>query len=200
MKPWTDLYVAHRAARTITNTKWATELRRRLVALADAGHCDRSVQGLFTYRKDKDHLQYWSIRGSGGTSASIALKNLPGLASAELTLMACVNRDEHLHEFTVMVEGRRADSSTWLLAAHLPDDREAAHNPTGDRQGLGACGHAALHCHVGPDFQTAPEVRVPLPPLGPVETLDWVITQVLPTAQFEPAPWPAVKAALQKAN
>lgn len=201
MKAWVDLYVAHRAARTIGNSKWSGELRKRLVALSEAGHCDPSIQGRFTYRKDKDDLLSWSILGqSGGASSSISLRKLPGLASADLTVMARVSRHDHLHEFTVMVEGHRADGSTWVLAVHLPDDRETPQNPSRDRQGLGACGHAALHCHVGPDLDTAPEVRVPLPPLGPVEILEWVITQILPTAPFEPAPWVAVQAALKKTN
>jgi hypothetical protein len=91
-----------------------------------------------------------------------------------------------------MVEGVRADNSTLAIAAHLPDDRKTQDNPTGDCQGLGACGHAALHCHVGPSMTTDPKVRVPMPPLGPAEILDWMIAQILPIQDFERAPWPSV--------
>jgi len=53
---------------------------------------------------------------------------------------------------------------------------------------------------VGPDREMAPEVRVPLPALGPVEVLEWVLSQLVPTAQFEPAPWADVQTALKKVS
>ena len=65
--------------------------------------------------------------------------------------------------------------------------------PGGDRQGSGACGHAAFHCHVGPTLDAEPKVRVPLPPLHPADALDWVLSQVVPG--YEPAPWSDVEAA-----
>ncbi len=61
-------------------------------------------------------------------------------------------------------------------------------------------GHAAFHYHVGPDRKTAPEARVPLPELGPVEAREWVLSQILPTAKFEPAPWAEVQTAQEKAS
>lgn len=198
MRAWIDLYSAHRVARTLTNKKWDSELRKRLIMLADSGHCDPSVEGRFTY-KTRDSLAQWGILGDR-ENESIALTNLPDLAVADLTVMALVSRTSppHLHQFTVMVEGLRQGGSPWALAVHLPDDRETAQNPSGDRQGLGAGSHAALHCHVGPDLDIAPQVRVPLPPLGPVELLDWVLSQILPNRDFEPAPWAVVKTALKK--
>jgi hypothetical protein len=78
--------------------------------------------------------------------------------------------------------------------------QEPARSQKGDRQGRGAGGHAALHCHVGPDLETAPEVRVPLPAINAAEALDWVLSQIIPTDGFEPAPWADVQAALQKAS
>lgn len=74
------------------------------------------------------------------------------------------------------------------MAIHLPKDRES----DGDRQGSGACGHAALHCHVGPTLDADPKVRVPLPPLPPADALDWILSQVVPG--WEPTPWPEVMA------
>jgi hypothetical protein len=114
--------------------------------------------------------------------------------------MALTNRNGHLHMFTVMVEGQRVDGSRWTLAVHLPDDQETDPNTAGDRQGRGAGGHAALHCHVGPDLDTAPEVRVPLPAINAAEALDWVLSQIVTTDDFEPAPWAKVQAALKKAS
>lgn len=198
MKPWVDLYVAHQGARTLGAGLWTKELRKRLIALSDAGHCDQSVKGRFTFIAEGD-LLVWSIRDRG-SSVPISLNEIGNLASAELSLLALASRGNHLHQFTVMVEGTRHDGSTWALAVHLPDDRETNQNLGGDRQGLGACSHAALHCHVGPDLDTGPAVRVPLPALGPVEVLEWVLSQIVPTSDFEPAPWPAVIDAENKAS
>jgi hypothetical protein len=171
--------------------------RLRLVKLARAGHCEPNIQGRFTYEQNPQRaaLVEWSIRPE-----PLALHGVPHLASAKLSLMALTDRGGHLHMFTVMVEGEREDGSKWTLAVHLPDDQETARNPNGDRQGRGAGGHAALHCHVGPDLETAPEVRVPLPAINAAEALDWVLSQIIPTDGFEPAPWAQVQAALKKAS
>jgi hypothetical protein len=198
MKCWIDLYAAHQQARALSTSGWSGELRNRLIALSKAGYCDPIIAGRFTYTTEGSLVQ-WSIR-SEGKSTSVALDNLPDLKVADLSLMALVSRKHHLHQFTVMVEGFRSDDSPWALAVHLPDDRRTLQNPMGDRQGLGAGGHAALHCHVGPDLDLAPKVRVPLPPLGPVAVLDWVISQIVPSSPFEPAPWADVETTLNRAT
>jgi hypothetical protein len=199
MRAWIELYSSHREARALADPKWNSNLRKRLIKLSKHGHCDRSVQGRFTYKSSGDVLQWLIVGQDKDKAVPLALENLPDLAIAELTVMALASRGNHLHQFTVMVEGIRQDESPWALAVHLPDDRETT-NPTGDRQGLGAGGHAALHCHVGPNLHLAPKVRVPMPPLGPVEILDWVISQIVPTAEFEPAKWDGVEDALKKAS
>jgi hypothetical protein len=43
-------------------------------------------------------------------------------------------------------------------------------------------------------------VRVPLPAITAAEALDWVVSQILATDDFEPAPWAEVQAALKKAS
>jgi hypothetical protein len=198
VKFWVDIYGAHRDARVLSASSWSSELRKRLIVLSAAGHCDQNIKGRFTYSSEGDVVR-WSIRDAGKTTP-ISLQQIPDLATAELSLMALASRGNHLHQFTVMVEGTRHDGSTWVLAVHLPDDRETAQNSDGDRQGLGACSHAALHCHVGSDLDTGPAVRVPLPALGPVEVLEWVLSQLVPTAAFEPAPWAKVVDAIQEAS
>lgn len=197
MKPWVDLYSAHREARRPGSEKWDKAFRTRLVKLARAGHCEQNIQGRFTYEQNPQRagVVEWSIRPE-----PLALRGVPHLVSAKLSLMARTDRSGHLHMFTVMVEGEREDGSTWTLAVHLPDDQETPRNSKGDRQGHGAGGHAALHCHVGPDLDTAPEVRVPLPAIDAAEALDWVLSQIIPTESFEPAPWAEVQAALEKAS
>ena len=198
MKLWIDLYAAQGKTRGLSSNTWSGDLRKLLVTFAAAGFCDRSVEGRFTY-KQVGKLVEWSIR-DGGSPTPIALRNLTDLASAELSLMALADRDNHLHQFTAMVEGRRADGSAWSLAVHFEDDRETKESHEGDRKGTGACGHAAFHCHVGPGLNVGPKVRVPLPAFGPVEALQWVLSQLVPTPQFEPAPWSSVTAAMKKAS
>lgn len=198
MRFWVDLYRDQTAARTLASGAWSGELRKRLVALSKAGFCDRSVEGRFTYEHDGNLLK-WSIRDDG-KAAPVALRQLADLDSAELSVIALADRGNHLHQFTVMVEGKRADGTAWVLAVHFEDDRITDKNKDADRKGTGAGGHAAFHCHVGPGLDVGPKVRVPLPPLGPVEALEWVLTQLVPTAQFEPAPWPEVLTALKKAT
>jgi hypothetical protein len=197
VKTWIDLYTSHRKARVV-DLSWTTEVRKKLIALADAGHCDESIRGRFSKQTLGDLVE-WSIRKNGVQIAE-PLTGLADLETAEISVLGLVDKGGHLHAFTVSVEGKRKDGSTWTLAVDLPDDRETPKRSDGDRQGLGACSHAAFHCHVGPDRETAPEVRVPLPALGPVEVLEWVLSQLVPTAQFEPAPWAEVQTALKKAS
>lgn len=198
MKPWGDLYRAHRDARSLGSEAWVEALRQRLIVLSDAGHCDPSVRGRFTYKVDSAGGLEWSIRPRGGRAEP--LRNLAALGAAQLPLTALVGRNHHLHRFTLALDGTRNDGSTWAIVVHLPDDRTSPKNPNGDRQGLGACSRAALHCHVGPDLDTGPKVRVPLPALDPVEALEWVLSQLVPTARFEPAPWPSVLDSIRKAS
>lgn len=195
MKPWVDLYRAQTAVRSISKSTYG-ELRKRLIALSAKGYCAASVQGRFTYQS-RENLFEFSIRDGCGQAAPISLQQLADLSSAELSVMGLLDpRRNHLHQFTVMVEGKRADGSAWALAVHFEDDRITDNNKDADRKGTGAGSHAAFHCHVGPGLDVAPKVRVPLPALGPVEALEWVLSQLVPKATFEPAPWPEVQAAL----
>jgi hypothetical protein len=195
VKPWLDLYLAHRDARMLASGKWDKEFRTRLIKLADAGYCEKNIKGRFTYVKHPQdaRLVQWSIQ-----PGPLALNGVTHLRSTKLSLIALTDRRGHLHMFTVMVEGERQDGSKWTLTVHLPDDQETKKNPNGDRQGRGAGGHAALHCHVGPDLETAPKVRVPLPAISAAEALDWILSQIITTVEFEPAPWDKVQAALHE--
>ena len=195
MKFWADLYGAQQNARELSSSSWSSELRNRLKALSTKGHCDPSVPNRFT-NKTAGHLVEWSIQAKGATVPA-ALRKIPDLISAELSLMALADRRRnHLHQFAIVVEGKRADGSAWALAVHFEDDRVTKKSAEGDCKGKGACGHAAFHCHVGPGLEAAPKVRVPLPALGPVEALYWVITQLVPGS--EPTPWAEVKAVQEK--
>lgn len=201
MKPWSELYAAHRGVRAL-QPSWSQELRGKLGRLEEAEHCAAGIRSRFTNQKDDKHahLRRYSFRRDGSDVAE-SLAELEHLASAKLSLLALVDtKREHLHMFTAMAEATRHDGSSFAVAVHLPDDRESEVNVDGDRQGLGACGHAALHCHVGPDLETGPVVRVPLPAIGPVEALEWVLSQLVQSPAFEPAPWTQVQADLKKAT
>ncbi len=192
MKVWTDLYRAQGAARKAGQGTWDRQIRQRLTKLAQAGFCDLSVQSRFSYRLNPKapDLSNWSI-----SPAAETLHRIPDLAEARLEVQALTDRKgQHLHMFTVAVEGKRTDGSPWTLAVHLHEDL----GRDGDRAGRGACGHAALHCHVGPDLDTAPAIRIPMPAIDAVDAFDWVLSQIIPTEEVEPAPWTAVHAALER--
>ncbi len=165
-----------------------------LGTLAAAGHCDRSVSQRFSDKRSGAIVE-WSIRRRETAGVGEPLTNIEGLHTTTLSVLATAARDGALHQFDIRAEGERHDGTRWVIAVHLSDDRA----PSGDRHALGACGHAVLHCHVGPDLNATPKIRVPLPALGPVEALEWVLSQLVPTADFEPARWGEVQAALKKA-
>lgn len=193
MKRWVDLYREHGAMRRDAGANAMASIRKRLVRLAELGHCDDSLPSRFTYlKRSPAGLQVCEIKGCEDRGEP--LKKLPNLREAWLTVKLLTGTRQHeLHELTIMLEGRTLEGTSWCVALHLPDDRKSA-RPDGDRQGSGACGHAAFHCHVGPTLDAEPKVRVPLPPLHPADALDWVLSQVVPG--YEPAPWSDVEAAL----
>jgi len=189
MKDWIALYKQHRARRGNAGEALGSSLRNALVRLADQGICAASIQGRFTNRKS-GRLREWYIASDTGREPLA----LPGMKHAFLTVLALADsRTHHVHQFTAMLEGHGADDATWVVAVHLEDDRAP---PAHDRKGSGACGHAALHCHVGRSLEVQPQVRVPLPNIGPAEALEWLLSVVVP--KWEPAPWPAVVAALDE--
>jgi hypothetical protein len=187
MTVWRVLYEQHRDVRSVTDL--ASVLRRRLVALAERGHCAATIQGRFT-RRDRGGLRELFIQPLDPSDEREPLIDLPSLRVARLTVLALISRRaDHVHQFTAMIEGETESRQPWAAAVHLEDDREPVER---DRKGTGACGHAAFHCHVGPTLDHEPKVRVPLPPIGPADALDWLLSIVVP--EWEPAPWPDVLA------
>lgn len=206
MMPWVELYGAHRALRA-RGREVVTGLRQVLRALGEdhPSVFDAHVhQRLQRAKNTRGNIQIFRLGADGGEK--IATQNLAEmdqhrfhLLEAHLTVLLSLEAASgHLRELTLMVEGKRHDGTPWTIAIHLPDDRVTNRNPHADRQGLGAGGHAALHCHVGPTLDHQPKVRVPLPALPPEVLLSWLISQVVPTLPYEPAPWPDVLAALPK--
>jgi hypothetical protein len=112
-----------------------------------------------------------------------------------LGVFALVRKGDAIRQFDVRATGERENGTPWVVAVHLSNDGAQK-----GQHGFGACGHAVLHCHVGPDMDAVPKVRVPLPALGPAEALDWVLSQLIPTPRFEPAPWAEIETMLKKAT
>jgi hypothetical protein len=192
MTVWGVLYEQHCRGRRLSEDL-ASSIRRRLLALADRKHCSKTIQGRFT-RRDRGALRELFIEPLDRVDEREPLMSLPSLQDARLTVLALHSRRaEHLHQFTAMIEGKTTRGLDWTAAVHLEGDLAA----TEDRKGTGACGHAAFHCHVGPTLDHEPKVRVPLPALGPADALDWLFSTVVPG--WEPAPWPAIVAALAPA-
>lgn len=188
MTPWLELYRNHRGLHEKGARSLAEAFRRRFVRLAHANHCDASLPHRFTYKVSSNRRQ-WSIRApegqAGGEWAEPLAGCRTGVASAKLTVLALTDASVlRLEMLTVMLEVTRSTGANLLVAVHLDD------HPLG----VGACGHALLHCHVGETMGAQPKVRVPFPNSEPGSVLDWMLTIVL--EDWEPAPWEAVAAAL----
>jgi len=183
MTAWRALYEQHRELRR-RSVDLVAAVRRRLVTLAERGHCAGTIQGRFT-RRDRGGLREWFIQADGAGADQESLTALPSLRDARLTVLVLLSRKaDHVHQFTAMIEGTTPDNLPWAAAVHLEGDQDP---DAADRKGSGACGHAALHCHVGPTLDHEPKVRVPLPAIAPADALDWLLATVIPG--WEPAPW-----------
>lgn len=178
---WDALYRSHEAARDVATVDVARMLRERVKGLVARAHCDQRFQGKVTYKQQsaRGRREIWVKGGEDAMGAPIPLEGLPELTDAKLSFAVMLDdRERRVEKFTVRLDGRtRATGQPWLVAVEM-DDRPL---------GSGACGHALIHCHVGPDHVSTPEVRVPCPPMKPWDALDWVLTLVVPG--WEPLPW-----------
>lgn len=179
---WAALYDRHQQARNMDTLDVATLLRERLKVLVRLNHCDSRYLGKLSYKRHpvRGRSEIW-VKGPKDSplGAPIPLIGLPELDEAKLWLGAMLtNKGQRLAKFTVRLEGlTKSTGAPWLVSVEL-DEKHL---------GLGACGHAPIHCHVGPSHTARPEVRVPCPPMRPWDALDWVLTVVLP--DWEPLPW-----------
>ncbi|MBZ5714124.1 hypothetical protein [Nannocystis pusilla] len=205
MKAWAELYRQHQALRAMSDREAANDVRKVLRKLSEKPYAvlRRDAQARLVEARvpHSASVQYTLGRERAGEELELdtlpdVLRDVVALRCARLAvLLRFDRRAERLQELNIMLRGLRHDGSPWAVAVHLPHDSDA--RPQGDRDGLGACGHAALHCHVGPTLDIAPKVRVPFPPLAPAQIVEWAVSQVVPTAEFEPAPWSAVAAMLR---
>jgi hypothetical protein len=174
MMPWLDLYQQHTKMRKV-DSSLSSEIRKRLTRLAEKGHCDKTIQGRFTHKSNNARHEWFIAPKDGGSKGTEPLANLPNLEAAKLTVLALVE-NEQLHCLSIIITGQTKQGQTWTAAIHLDDDTGKDRG----RRGNGACSHATFHCHIDPTLETPPAVRVPLPPIGPVAALDWVLSLVVP--------------------
>ncbi len=151
-----------------------TALRKRLRLLAGRGHCE----------PEAPHRLATSLNGRNALlEGKFPLRNIPQMPLAGLTIELTYNRrTQRLNQSSVVLEGVNADGAGIVVAIHLDPER----------RGSGACGHALVHCHVGPTWEAVPAVRVPFPSPNPVDALDWILSQLL--SDWEPAPWSVLAA------
>lgn len=203
MMSWAELYGQHRALRNDAGQRSLLELRtvlRRLSELPGSILDANAHQRLQPCFNPKSALQAVQLGDEHGEALHLYAHagfdtGAIQLADARLVVQMLFHRgDKHLHQLTIMVEGTRRAGGPWVVAVHLHDDRVSEKNPGGDRAACGACGHPALHAHVGPTMNDEPKVRVPLPGFGAGQLLEWVLSQVVPTLDFEAAPWANVPA------
>lgn len=95
MKTWIALYKSHRSARTV-DPSWTTEVRKKLIALADAKHCDEEIRGRFSNRNLGDLVE-WSIRKNGDQVAE-PLTGLAVLETAEISVLLLFRVPVNVHD------------------------------------------------------------------------------------------------------
>ena len=184
---WADLAHQHEAARNVSHTKVDTLLRDRVKGLVKREHCADRYLGKVTFKKglrgDKAEI-YVAGRDDTAWGEDIPLHDLPDVDEVKLSIHVVLDdRQRRLAKYTIRLSGLyRTTRAPWIASVEL-DDR---------RLGAGACGHAIIHCHVGPDHDITPQFRLPCPPLKPWDALDWLLAMVVPG--WEPVPWPAVPA------
>jgi hypothetical protein len=200
MSPWVYLHQQHselRAGHERTVDRLKGPLRR-LAGLK--AYCDRSLPWFLKTTKADGRVIVFT-QPHGGSAGPIELQNLPDLTNARLSIQATIQSTSgRMNEFSAAISGKTAAGVDWTVAIHLENElrRPAEEGWSGDWRGDGACSHAIFHCHVGPDLDAKPKVRVPLPAVGPEHALDWLLATVVPG--FEPMPWADVNKLLAKAS
>ena len=183
---WFRLAETHEETRDVGTFEVDRELRERVKKLVARRHCHARYQGKVEYKRnpERGRQEVW-VKGDRAQSMGdpILLEKLPHLRHARLHFAALLDHKmTRINKFTVRLEGTALPSQEpWLVSVELDEEP----------MGGGACGHALIHCHVGPSHSSTPEVRVPMPPVKPWDALDWVLTLVIP--DWEPAPWPKKK-------
>jgi hypothetical protein len=200
MSPWVSLHQQHselRAGHQHTVDRLKAPLRR----LANLKvYCDRSLPW-FLKTTEADGRVIVFTQPHGGPAGPVALRDLPDLTDARLSIQATLqSMTGRINEFSAAISGRTAAGVNRTVAIHLESElRRPAHKGwRGDWRGDGASSHAIFHCHVGPDLDAKPKVRVPFPAVGPEHALDWLLATVVPG--FEPVPWADVNKLLAEAT
>lgn len=196
MSTWRELkkhVEERRAERRIRLPQVQSSLIHRLQEVAHLRLCDPAVQGWFTTDKYK-----LTISGAApakvGEWPAIPLKDLEHIDEALLTLSVTFDKIG-VKAYSIQLRGRRriTDAPAWYARVDLDGIGDDA------KKGVGLCSHAVLHTHVGttPESDHMPSedplgerkrfsTRVPMPWLGPIDALNWLLATV--DRRLEPAP------------
>lgn len=200
MNPWVDLHDQQsrlREGRKDVVDQLKAPLRR-LASLKK--HCDESLPWFLKTKQADGRLTVFT-QPHNGPVGPVELNELPDLSGARLSIQATLElKTFRIYQFSAAISGKTPVGVDWTVAIHLDNElgTPVANGWRGDWRGDGACCHAILHCHVGPDLDAKPKVRVPFPAVGPEHALDWLLATVIPG--FEPMPWTAVNQLLAKAT
>ncbi|MCB9531337.1 MAG: hypothetical protein H6700_06195 [Myxococcales bacterium] len=201
MSPWVGLYREHSRLREHSADPF-TELKGPLRRLADLKeHCHPSLPWLLKKKQSKcgTRLTVFTVPQPNATDAGpVALRGLPDLVGARLSIQATFeSKTSRIQHFSVAISGQTSSSVDWTVALHLESELGSPDvvGWQADWRGEGACSHAVFHCHVGPDLDAKPKVRVPFPAVSPGHALDWVLATVVPG--FDPMPWANVETAMK---
>jgi hypothetical protein len=140
-------------------------------------------------RKDGRQLGYALAPQTVNGDEEAGFENVPLLAPTDTELTVLYRTEGGLLSQYSIHAKRIHAGAPWLIAVHLTPNLRHAGKPDEAKAGNGACSHAVLHVHIGPDFKAPQTVRAPLPRLLPAEALAWVLTQLEPGKKHEPAPW-----------
>lgn len=206
MKEWIELYRQHGYIRS-EGRKAVTEIRQVLKSYGEPATTSIFANGIASRlqqhgNRKTGRLEY---RFEATDGEHLDLCNHPGWEStdhlkiqfeeARLTIYVVVDPGDYIQEINLMLKAyTRRNGQPIAIAVHLPDNR-ATDRSDGDRQGVGACGHAAMHCHIGPSLEVEPKLRIPFPALRPARVLEWMLSQIVPA--LEAAPWPEVRSVLK---
>lgn len=195
VRPWRELkkHVEERRAQPpIRLSQVQKSLVGRLQHVASLRLCDPEVKGWFTTRGGELTLS-GAAPGRVGEWPAIPLKDLEHIDEALLTLSVTFDKIGVV-AYSIQLRGRRriADAPAWYARVDLDGIGADA------KKGVGLCSHAVLHAHVGttPESDHVPSedplgerkrfsTRVPMPWLGPVDALNWLLATV--DRRLEPA-------------
>lgn len=173
---------------------YATQIRARLMKLAQLGRCDGTVQAWLHDDRALGEVSFTkNANGHDGRHPALIVRDASGSPAGVLSVQVIYDRrSAYLVKYTIALRLPAEGPSDWFARVDLDEPK-----------GVGLCSHSLLHCHIGvnPESPASPNARVPLPWLAPWEALEWVLATWDPS--LEPTPltgWSLSQADRSKAD